>query len=54
MRHPVWSEEATMTGNAETLTMQIAQVVPCTEAEGPGKRFAVYSARKRPSIVGHQ
>jgi len=31
-----------MTGNAETLTMQIAQVVPCTEAEGPGKRFAVW------------
>jgi len=28
-----------MTG---TLTMQIAQVVPCTEAEGPGKRFAVW------------
>jgi anaerobic ribonucleoside-triphosphate reductase activating protein len=24
------------------LTMQIAQVVPCTEAEGPGKRFAVW------------
>jgi len=23
-------------------TMQIAQVVPCTEAEGPGKRFAVW------------
>jgi anaerobic ribonucleoside-triphosphate reductase activating protein len=27
---------------ADTLTMQIAQVVPCTEAEGPGKRFAVW------------
>jgi anaerobic ribonucleoside-triphosphate reductase activating protein len=26
----------------ESLTMQIAQVVPCTEAEGPGKRFAVW------------
>src|SRR3954467_13519416 len=26
----------------EDLTMQIAQVVPCTEAEGPGKRFAVW------------
>ena len=26
----------------EVLTMQIAQVVPCTEAEGPGKRFAVW------------
>lgn len=25
-----------------TQTMQIAQVVPCTEAEGPGKRFAVW------------
>jgi anaerobic ribonucleoside-triphosphate reductase activating protein len=25
-----------------SLTMQIAQVVPCTEAEGPGKRFAVW------------
>lgn len=24
------------------LTMPIAQVVPCTEAEGPGKRFAVW------------
>lgn len=27
---------------ADTLTMQIAQVVHCTEAEGPGKRFAVW------------
>ena len=27
---------------AEPLTMQIAQVVPSTEAEGPGKRFAVW------------
>jgi anaerobic ribonucleoside-triphosphate reductase activating protein len=26
----------------EELTLQIAQVVPCTEAEGPGKRFAVW------------
>ena len=26
----------------EELTMQIAQVVPCTEAEGPGARFAVW------------
>ena len=24
------------------LTMQVAQVVPCTEAEGPGRRFAVW------------
>jgi anaerobic ribonucleoside-triphosphate reductase activating protein len=31
-----------MTGVADDLTMQIAQVVPCTEAEGPGKRFAVW------------
>src|SRR3954447_16315634 len=23
-------------------SLQIAQVVPCTEAEGPGKRFAVW------------
>src|SRR5437868_9419004 len=34
---------AGMTGTpADTLTMQIAQVVPCTEAEGPGRRFAVW------------
>ncbi len=26
----------------QDLTMQIAQIVPCTEAEGPGKRFAVW------------
>ena len=26
----------------DDLTLQIAQVVPCTEAEGPGKRFAVW------------
>jgi anaerobic ribonucleoside-triphosphate reductase activating protein len=31
-----------MTDTADDLTMQIAQVVPCTEAEGPGKRFAVW------------
>jgi anaerobic ribonucleoside-triphosphate reductase activating protein len=32
-----------MTGTAtDDLTMRIAQVVPCTEAEGPGKRFAVW------------
>jgi|SRR5579883_745886 len=31
-----------MTNADENLTMQIAQVVPCTEAEGPGKRFAVW------------
>ncbi|MDB5312603.1 MAG: pflA [Gemmataceae bacterium] len=29
-------------GPANDQTMQIAQVVPCTEAEGPGKRFAVW------------
>jgi anaerobic ribonucleoside-triphosphate reductase activating protein len=26
----------------DTLTMQIAQIVPSTEAEGPGRRFAVW------------
>src|SRR3954464_7320324 len=26
----------------ETLTLRVAQIVPCTEAEGPGKRFAVW------------
>jgi anaerobic ribonucleoside-triphosphate reductase activating protein len=31
-----------MANDAEPLTMQIAQVIPCTEAEGPGKRFAVW------------
>lgn len=31
-----------MTGPLDTPTVQIAQVVPCTEAEGPGKRFAVW------------
>jgi anaerobic ribonucleoside-triphosphate reductase activating protein len=31
-----------MTGVADDLTMRIAQVVPFTEAEGPGKRFAVW------------
>jgi anaerobic ribonucleoside-triphosphate reductase activating protein len=31
-----------MTNAGEDLTMQIAQVVPCTEAEGPGKRFAIW------------
>jgi anaerobic ribonucleoside-triphosphate reductase activating protein len=31
-----------MTTTLQDLTMQIAQVVPCTEAEGPGKRFAVW------------
>jgi anaerobic ribonucleoside-triphosphate reductase activating protein len=25
-----------------TLTLQVAQVVPCTEAEGPGRRFALW------------
>src|SRR5262245_37911967 len=32
----------TATDELLTQTMQIAQVVPCTEAEGPGKRFAVW------------
>src|SRR5215207_731805 len=27
---------------AEHLTMSIAQIVPCTEAEGPGKRYAIW------------
>lgn len=31
-----------MRHTAEELTMQIAQIVSCTEAEGPGKRFAVW------------
>jgi anaerobic ribonucleoside-triphosphate reductase activating protein len=31
-----------MTREPPVQTMQIAQVVPCTEAEGPGKRFAVW------------
>ncbi len=26
----------------DAVTMQVAQVVPCTEAEGPGRRFAVW------------
>jgi anaerobic ribonucleoside-triphosphate reductase activating protein len=36
------SKYTTMTDTVKNLTMQIAQVVPCTEAEGPGKRFAVW------------
>src|SRR5262245_49260291 len=32
----------TATDELLTQTMQIAQVVPCTEAEGPGKRFAIW------------
>ena len=32
----------TSTDELLTQTMQVAQVVPCTEAEGPGKRFAVW------------
>jgi anaerobic ribonucleoside-triphosphate reductase activating protein len=31
-----------MTAPADLLTVPIAQVVPCTEAEGPGRRFAVW------------
>jgi anaerobic ribonucleoside-triphosphate reductase activating protein len=31
-----------MSRAVDDLLMQIAQVVPCTEAEGPGKRFAVW------------
>src|SRR5437660_3688563 len=26
----------------EALTLRVAQVVPCTEAEGPGRRFALW------------
>ena len=26
----------------ESLTLRVAQIVPCTEAEGPGKRFALW------------
>src|SRR3954464_15716351 len=26
----------------ETLTLRVAQIVPCTEAEGPGRRFALW------------
>src|SRR3954454_10413549 len=38
----VLSDTGAPAGMTGTLTMQIAQVVPCTEAEGPGKRFAVW------------
>src|SRR5688572_29607856 len=31
-----------MTRPPEPPTVRIAQVVPCTEAEGPGRRFAVW------------
>src|SRR5437660_3744658 len=31
-----------MATTADPVTIQIAQVVPCPEAEGPGKRFAVW------------
>src|SRR5436309_2709636 len=31
----------TMTADANT-TLRVAQIVPCTEAEGPGKRFALW------------
>src|SRR5436190_19312571 len=30
-----------MTTDGE-LTLRVAQIVPCTEAEGPGKRFALW------------
>src|SRR5215831_21043811 len=26
----------------QDLTLQVAQIVPCTEAEGPGRRFALW------------
>src|SRR5581483_9626290 len=28
--------------NKDVETLQLAQVVPCTEAEGPGRRFALW------------
>src|SRR5438128_982269 len=28
--------------NTTSLTLRVAQIVPCTEAEGPGKRFALW------------
>jgi anaerobic ribonucleoside-triphosphate reductase activating protein len=31
-----------MTANFQTATLQIAQVVPATAAEGPGRRFAIW------------
>ena len=40
MGHP--GDFARMTIAPADLTMPIAQVVPCTEAEGPGRRFAVW------------
>src|SRR4051794_9277821 len=39
---PTTGAPARMTGPADDLTMQVAQGVPSTEAEGPGKRFAVW------------
>src|SRR5437667_3188769 len=41
MRQPQ-EQYNTMAEQVEDLTMQIAQVVPSTEAEGPGRRFAVW------------
>src|SRR5213082_2246047 len=38
----VLSDTGAPAGMTGTLTLQIAQVVPCTEAEGPGRRFAVW------------
>ena len=32
----------TTAANPAEITLQVAQVVPCTEAEGPGKRFALW------------
>lgn len=40
MRIPAEQNHAMTT--VKDLMMQIAQVVPCTEAEGPGKRFAIW------------
>jgi anaerobic ribonucleoside-triphosphate reductase activating protein len=30
------------TRDESTRTLRVAQVVPCTEAEGPGRRFALW------------
>jgi len=42
MRQPSRTELPMTETRADSLAMQIAQVVPCTEAEGPGKRFAIW------------
>jgi anaerobic ribonucleoside-triphosphate reductase activating protein len=32
----------TMVAVANEITLQVAQIIPCTEAEGPGRRFALW------------